>query len=90
MTKQRSHDAEFAAVAQILRTVCRSELPRLTAETRLDELPRMDSLLMMQVVAMVEEYFAVEIDLDALEHLATVHDIAQAAHSARQAVGTIE
>jgi len=60
-------------------------LPDLTPDTWLDELPRMDSLRMLHVIAMLEDQLGVEIDLAILEHMRQVRDIEAAVRAARKA-----
>jgi acyl carrier protein len=73
----------FDAVAAALRSICQNPLPELTPETHLDELPGMDSLRVLHVVAMMEERFGVEIDVGALESLRQVQDILRAVATAQ-------
>jgi acyl carrier protein len=68
-------EPEFAAAVAILRRLCRDPLPDLTPDTRLDELPGMDSLRVLHVIAMMEEQFGVEIDVAALDGIHQVQDI---------------
>jgi acyl carrier protein len=72
----------FEIVAGALRTLCRDALPDLTPDTWLDELPRMDSLRMLHVIAMLEDQLGVEIDVAILGHLHRVRDIEAAVRAA--------
>jgi acyl carrier protein len=82
-------EAEFAAVAAALRRLCQDPLPDLAPDTRLDELPGMDSLRVLHVIALVEEQLQVEIDVAALDHLHRVRDILRGVRAARAtAAGT--
>jgi acyl carrier protein len=80
-------DAGFDAVAAALRKLCHDPLPELTAETYLDELPRMDSLRVLHVIATLEDQFDVSVDISALDGLRVVGDIARALCAARLAAG---
>ena len=55
MPDNTRYDAEFDAVAAALRRLCRDPLPELTPDSYLDELPRMDSLGVLHVIAMMED-----------------------------------
>jgi acyl carrier protein len=80
------HDqVTFDAVAAALRGICQNPLPDLTPETHLDELPGMDSLRVLHVVAMMEEQFGVEIDVGALDRLYQVQDVLRAVSTAQSA-----
>ena len=72
----------FDAVAAAVRKVCQHPLPDLAADTYLDELPNMDSLRVLHVVAMIEEQFAIEIDIAALDNLHQVQDVLNAVRAA--------
>jgi acyl carrier protein len=74
----------FDAVAATLRKVCQSPLPGLGPDTHLDELPGMDSLRVLHVVAMMEEQFGVEIDVTALERMYQVKDVLDAVRTAKR------
>jgi acyl carrier protein len=75
---------EFDAVAAAVRKVCQHPLPDLTPETYLDELPNMDSLRVLHVVAMMEEQFGIEIDVAALDNLRQLVDVLNAARTAKR------
>ena len=47
-------------------------------ETKLDDVPGIDSLRLLQAVARLEETFRVEIDVVTLNHLETVRDVLDA------------
>ncbi|MEJ0019564.1 MAG: acyl carrier protein [Acetobacteraceae bacterium] len=87
MPDHPAQDAEFAIVAAALRSTCGAPLADLAPETHLDELPGMDSLRVLHAVAAIEETFAVEIDVAALDRLRTVGDIVTAVRAARNAAG---
>ncbi len=78
-------DADFAALAAALRRLCQDPLADLAPDTRLDELPGMDSLRVLHVVAMMEEQFGVEIDVAALDGLHRAGDILVGVRAAREA-----
>jgi acyl carrier protein len=77
----------FDAVAATVRKVCQQALPGLAPDTYLDELPGMDSLRVLDVVAMMEEQFGVEIDITALDRMYQVQDILHAVRAAKRAPG---
>jgi acyl carrier protein len=68
----------FGMVAATLRHVCQHPLPALSPDTYLDELPSMDSLRVLHVIAALEEQFGIEIDVAALDRLYHVQDIVDA------------
>ncbi len=88
MADDPESSSPFDLVAGALRTLCRDELPGLTPDTYLDELPRMDSLRMLHVIAMLEDRLGVEIDVAILEHMHQVRDLEAAVRTARNAAGT--
>jgi len=75
----------FDAVAAALRSICQNPLPGLSPDTHLDELPGLDSLRLLHVVAMMEEQYGVEIDVAALDRLYQVQDVLQAVRAAQTA-----
>jgi acyl carrier protein len=87
MAVPAASEPEFEAVAAIFRKLCRHPLPDLTPETHLDELPGMDSLRVLQAIALMEEQFGVEIDVAALDRMYQVRDILRAVHASRNAAG---
>ncbi len=78
-----------ASTLAVLREVCRQ--PNLVAslDTGLDEIADLDSLSVMEAVALLESRFGVEVDTGALNHLGTVGDIVDLVTRAlsRQAAG---
>jgi len=74
----------FDAVAAAVRKVCQDPLPDLAPDTYLDELPNMDSLRVLHVVAMMEEQFGIEIDVTALDNLRQVLDVLNAVRAAKR------
>ena len=73
----------FDAVAATVRKVCQQALPGLAPDTYLDELPGMDSLRVLHVVATVEEQFGVEIDVTALDRMRQMLDVLKAVRAAK-------
>ncbi|MDR3534320.1 MAG: acyl carrier protein [Rhodopila sp.] len=72
-------EAAFATIASVLRNLCKDPLPDLALDTRLDELPGMDSLKSLHALALMEEQFGVEIDVAVLDyHLEQVQDVVHA------------
>jgi acyl carrier protein len=74
----------FDAIAAVVRKICQHPLPDLAPDTHLDELPGMDSLRVLHVVAMMEEQFGVEIDVTALDHMHQVQDVLRAVRAAQR------
>lgn len=64
------------ALLAILRRLCPTPFPDLPPETALDAVPGLDSLRLVETVAMLEEQFGVAVDTEALMDLATIGDIA--------------
>ena len=73
----------FDAVAATVRKVCQQALPSLAPDTYLDELPGMDSLRVLHVVAAIEEQFGVEIDVTALDQMRQMLDVLNAVRAAK-------
>ena len=80
-----NEEIAFDAVATVLRGICQNPLLDLTPDTNFDELPGMDSLRVLHVVAMMEEQFGVEIDVAALDRLYRVQDLLHAVRVAQNA-----
>ncbi len=78
MTGTPNSEAVFAALAPILRRLCQNRLTGLAPETILEELPGLDSLRLIEAMALLEDRFEVEIDTDALGGLRNVADIVKA------------
>ncbi len=68
----------FETVAALLATVCERHFEGVTPATVLADLPGMDSLRLLETVALAEEHFGVEIDTSRLETIETVDDIVTA------------
>jgi acyl carrier protein len=73
----------FDAVAAAVRKVCQQPLPELAPDTYLDDLPGMDSLRVLHVVATIEEQFGVEIDVTALDQMRQMLDVLNAVRTAQ-------
>ena len=67
-------DVEASTLA-ILREVCQQGSLLASLDKRLDEIADLDSLKLMEAVALSEERFSVEVDTGGLDKLATVGDI---------------
>jgi acyl carrier protein len=76
-------DAIFIELAKLLRRICEDEMPVLTVNTPLDDIPGIDSLRLLQAIAHLEEHFNVEIDVAALDDLSCVRDILNAIAAAQ-------
>lgn len=76
-------EAVLAALTSLLTRLCEHDQTWLAAETKLDAIPGIDSLRLLQAVAHLEEEFSVEIDVRALEDLSQVQDILDAIVNAR-------
>lgn len=63
------------AVAATVRRLCKSPNLVVTPETRLADLPGLDSLRALHLVATLEDQFGVEIDVAVLSELRRVSDI---------------
>ena len=78
-------DAILAELTTLLRRICEDDRIELSADTRLEDVPGLDSLRRLQAVAHLEEHFGVEIDVVALDNLCCVQDILNAIAGARPA-----
>jgi acyl carrier protein len=91
MPQPPTDEAEFIAIAAVLRNLCKDPLPELTPQTRIDDLPGMDSLKAMHALALMEEQFSVEIDIAVLDNdLERVQDVMGAIRAARDKAGPTE
>lgn len=52
-------------------------LPAFASEDRLDELEAIDSIRLLEAIALAEAEFGVLIDLDGLEEIETLHDVVE-------------
>jgi acyl carrier protein len=65
----------FALLAALLRELCEDPLPGLTPATPLADIPGLDSVRLLEAVAMLEERLGVELALEGLDRLETPADI---------------
>lgn len=74
----------FGIVVATLRRVCQHPLPALSPDTYLDELPGMDSLRVLHLIAALEEQFGAQIDVAALDRLYQVRDVLDAVRAMKK------
>jgi len=72
------HQDPFETVVRLLRTVCVRRFEGVSPATVLSDLPGMDSLRLLETIALAEEQFGVEIDTRRIETITTVADIVAA------------
>lgn len=65
----------LAVVVDILQSVTARPQPGVTLDTPLDALDGVDSLRLLETVALAEEHFGIQVDTGGLDALATVGDI---------------
>lgn len=65
------------AVSDMLCRVCERDAVTLPQDLLLAEVPNMDSLRLLQAIALLEEQFSIEIEVVALERLHRVRDIVE-------------
>lgn len=70
-------EAIASAVSDMLCRVCERDAVTLPQDLLLAEVPNMDSLRLLQAIALLEETFSVEINVVALERLQRVRDIVE-------------
>ncbi len=87
LPEQTPRNTDFSAVAAILRKLCKAPLADLAPDTCLDELPDMDSLRVLQVVALLEEQFGVEIDAASVDRMSSLGDVLHALDTAKRGHG---
>ncbi len=80
MSKRRSRhstgpEAIAKAVSDMLCRVCGQAAVALPQDLLLAEVPNIDSLRLLQAIALLEEQFSIEIEVVALERLQRVRDI---------------
>ena len=80
MSKRRSRhsngpEAIAKAVSEMLCRVCDQPAVALPGDLPLAEVPNIDSLRLLQAIALLEEQFSIEIEVVALERLQRVRDI---------------
>lgn len=76
-------ETELNVLAGILSRLCEQEPMTLLPDMLLEDIPGLDSLRLLQAVALMEEHFRVEVDVVALEDLHHVRDILAAITAAR-------
>lgn len=76
-------EAVFREFARISHGFSEHEHIELESDTPLEDIPGIDSLRLLQVVAHLEQHFRVEIDVVALDDLHLVRDIVNAISTAR-------
>lgn len=76
MTHAPDAAAIHRALIATLRRVCPAPLPDLPPETLIDSVPDLDSLRLIEAVALLESHYAVTVDTDGLTELVTLADIA--------------
>jgi acyl carrier protein len=83
MTDNELAETGIEVLSRLLRRVCEQERMTLSPDTPLEDIPGIDSLRLLQAVALMEEHFQVEVDVVALEDLHVVADILGAISGAR-------
>ena len=78
-----NREAVLAALISLLRILCQNETLVPAMDTPLETIPEIDSLILLQVVAHLEEQFLVEIDVVAIDSMEHVGDIVNAICAAR-------
>jgi acyl carrier protein len=68
----------FAELERLLHRICEYEQFVLAMDTRLDDIPGIDSLRLLEAVAHLEEHFHVEVDVELLNYLFRAGDIVDA------------
>ena len=76
-------ETDLDVLGGILSRLCEQAPLTLLPDMLLEEIPGIDSLRLLQAVALMEEHFRVEIDVVALEDLRIVSDILAAMVGAR-------
>ena len=70
-------EAIEGAVSDMLCRVCQREAVALPQDLPLADVPNIDSLRLLQAIALLEEQFSIEIDIVALERLHRVRDVVE-------------
>jgi acyl carrier protein len=65
----------LTALSDLLSRLCEQPQLNLSPEMALEDVPGLDSLRLLQAVALLEERFGVEVDVVAINHLRRVQDI---------------
>ena len=76
-------ETDLDALTGILSRLCEHTPMTLSPDMLLEDIPGIDSLRLLQAVALMEEHFRVEVDVVALEDLRIVRDILAAISAAR-------
>ncbi len=76
MTHEPDATAIHRALLATLRRVCPAPLPDLPSDTPIEALPELDSLRLVETIALLETQFGVTVDTDGLTDLADLADIA--------------
>ena len=76
-------EAAMVCLARLLRQLCEDPLPDLAPETPLVDVTGLDSIRLLETVALLEEELQLEIDTQALDGLERVGDILAAIWAAR-------
>lgn len=76
-------ESVLVELTRLLRRICDDDRIELTIDMKLEDIPGIDSLRLLQVVAHLEEHFRVEIDVVALDDLCFVSDVLTALAAAR-------
>jgi acyl carrier protein len=87
MTRVPPTATPLDALSSLLSRLCQQPFLALTPDMLLLDIPGIDSLRLLQAVALMEEQFHVEVDVVALEDLHRVHDILEAIANARPISG---
>jgi acyl carrier protein len=83
MTRGAPMETLLDALSHLFSDLCQQPSRALTPDMLLQDIPGIDSLRLLQAVALLEERFHVEIDVVALEDLHRVQDILDAIANAR-------
>ncbi len=78
MTDRPTSDVILTVLTNILRRLCELDRLELSPDMPLVDIPGIDSLRILQTVALAEEHFRMEIDVVALENLHRVRDVMNA------------
>lgn len=77
-------DVVLAAVVRILEQVSRRKQPGCAMDTELHALDAVDSLRLLETVALAEEHFGVQVDTGGLGQIETVGDIVRLVAAGRR------
>ena len=75
--------ADFGLLAGLLRRLCEQPLPELAPDTALAEIDGLDSVRLLEAVALLEEAMGVEFPTQALDGLEHVADLLRLMAAAR-------